>query len=52
MAVVIPLNIASCRVLEKAGMRFEGIATYYDIPGLRKYRAGRAWSTAPRQVRP
>lgn len=52
MAVVIPQNTASCRVLEKAGMRFEGIATYYDIPGLRKYGAERAWWSAPPQVRP
>lgn len=39
IAIVMPGNIGSCRVVEKAGMRFEGTATYYGIPGLRKYAA-------------
>jgi RimJ/RimL family protein N-acetyltransferase len=43
IAVVMPANIGSCRVVEKAGMRFEGSATYYEIPGLRKYVADREW---------
>jgi RimJ/RimL family protein N-acetyltransferase len=43
IAVVMPGNVGSCRVVEKAGMRFDGIATYYDIPGLRKYVADRDW---------
>ena len=37
IAVVMPENAASCRVVEKAGLRFEGVATYYGIPGGRKY---------------
>ena len=41
IAIVMPSNVASCRVVEKAGMHFEGIATYYGIPGLRKYIAER-----------
>ena len=41
IAVVIPENVASCRVAEKAGMRFEGTATYYGIAGLKKYVAER-----------
>jgi RimJ/RimL family protein N-acetyltransferase len=41
IAVVMPANVGSCRVVEKAGMRFEGSATYYEIPGLRKYVADR-----------
>jgi RimJ/RimL family protein N-acetyltransferase len=41
IAIVMPGNIGSCRVVEKAGMRFEGTATYYGIPGLRKYAAMR-----------
>jgi Acetyltransferase (GNAT) domain len=45
IAVVIPENVASCRVAEKAGMRFEGIATYYGIAGLKKYVGERGqWS--------
>jgi [ribosomal protein S5]-alanine N-acetyltransferase len=39
IGIVMPENIASCRVLEKAGLRFEGFATYYGIDGLKKYVA-------------
>ena len=46
IAVVMLENRGSCRVVEKAGMRFEGSATYYDIPGLRKYVADREWWAA------
>ena len=41
IAVIFPENVASCRVAEKAGMRFEEIATYYGIAGLKKYVAER-----------
>jgi [ribosomal protein S5]-alanine N-acetyltransferase len=48
IACVMPENIASRRVAEKAGMRFEGIATYYGIAGLKKYVAERGrWSLPP-----
>jgi ribosomal-protein-alanine N-acetyltransferase len=47
IALVMPENVASCRVVEKAGMRFEGIATYYGIAGLKKYSAERAWWNSP-----
>jgi RimJ/RimL family protein N-acetyltransferase len=47
IALVMPENVGSWRVAEKAGMRFEGLATYYDLPGLRKYVADRAWWRAP-----
>jgi RimJ/RimL family protein N-acetyltransferase len=46
IAVVMPENVASCRVVEKAGMRYAGIAMNYDIPGLRKYVAEREWWSA------
>lgn len=42
IGIVMPENVASCRVLEKAGMRFEGFATYYGIDRLKKYVADRA----------
>ena len=48
IAVIMPANNASCRVVEKAGMRFVGSATYYDLPDVRKYVAERAWWRAPR----
>ena len=51
MAVVVPENVGSWRAMEKAGMRFEGTATYYDMPGLKKYVAERAWWSPP-QVTP
>lgn len=41
IAIVMSANVASCRVVEKAGMRYEGTATYYGIPDLRKYIAVR-----------
>ncbi|MBV9149186.1 MAG: GNAT family N-acetyltransferase [Candidatus Eremiobacteraeota bacterium] len=47
MAVVMPENIGSCRVAEKAGMRFVGIASYYGVTGLKKYVADRDWWKAP-----
>lgn len=43
IALVMPENLASRRVAEKAGLRFEGAATYYGLEGLRKYVAERAW---------
>lgn len=39
IALVMEQNLGSRRVVEKAGMRFEGTATYYNIPNLRKYVA-------------
>jgi RimJ/RimL family protein N-acetyltransferase len=51
IAAVIPENVGSWRVAEKAGMRFVGTATYYDIPGLKKYAAEREWWSPP-QVNP
>ena len=47
IAVVVPENIGSWRVMEKAGMRYEGLATYYEMPGLKKYAAERAWWRSP-----
>ena len=43
IAIIMPENIASQRVAEKAGMRFDSIANYFDIPGLKKYVAERDW---------
>jgi RimJ/RimL family protein N-acetyltransferase len=46
IAVVMPDNVSSCRVLEKAGMRFEGLATYYGYENVRKYTADReSWNS-------
>jgi ribosomal-protein-alanine N-acetyltransferase len=43
MAVALPENIGSWRVMEKAGMRYDGIAAYYGLDGLKKYVAERGW---------
>ena len=51
IALVMPANVGSWRVAEKAGMRFVGTATYYDLPDLKKYLAERAWWSAPPRVR-
>jgi ribosomal-protein-alanine N-acetyltransferase len=47
IALVMPENIGSCRVAEKAGMRFDGIAEYFGLAGLKKYVADTAWWTPP-----
>jgi ribosomal-protein-alanine N-acetyltransferase len=47
IAVALPENIASCRVLEKAGMRYVGITSYHGLDGLRKYVADRSWQNPP-----
>ena len=49
IAVVVPENVGSWRVLEKAGMRYDGLATYYELPGLKKYVAERAQWRSPLQ---
>jgi RimJ/RimL family protein N-acetyltransferase len=47
IAIVMPENVGSWRVMEKAGMRFVGTATYYGIAGLKQYIAEREWWRAP-----
>ncbi|MEA2662055.1 MAG: hypothetical protein QOH08_1627 [Chloroflexota bacterium] len=45
IAICFPDNVGSWRVMEKAGMRYEGIASYYGLAGLKKYVADRGgWS--------
>ncbi len=41
IAVVIPENVGSWRVMEKAGMRFDAFASYHGLTGLKKYVAKR-----------
>jgi RimJ/RimL family protein N-acetyltransferase len=43
MAVVVPENIGSWRVMEKAGMRYERLVNYYGLEGVKKYVADRKW---------
>jgi [ribosomal protein S5]-alanine N-acetyltransferase len=47
MAVVVPENVGSWRVMEKAGMRYEGLVDYYGMQGLKKYIAAREWWRPP-----
>jgi RimJ/RimL family protein N-acetyltransferase len=47
MAVVMPENIGSWRVMEKAGMRYQGVASYFGLTGLKKYVAERDWWRPP-----
>jgi RimJ/RimL family protein N-acetyltransferase len=47
MAVAIPENVGSWRVMEKAGMRYEGLVDYYGLEGLKKYVAAREWWRPP-----
>jgi RimJ/RimL family protein N-acetyltransferase len=39
IGLVVPENVGSWRVLERAGMRYEGLADYFGLTGLRKYAA-------------
>jgi ribosomal-protein-alanine N-acetyltransferase len=47
MAVAEPENVGSWRVMEKAGMRYEGGASYYGLHNLKKYVAERDWWQQP-----
>ena len=47
IAICFPENIGSWRIMEKAGMRYEGTASYYGLVGLKKYVADRATWKAP-----
>jgi len=47
MAVAVPENVGSRRVMEKAGMRYEGRVNYYGLENLTKYVADKAWWTPP-----
>jgi ribosomal-protein-alanine N-acetyltransferase len=47
MAVVVPENVGSWRVMEKAGMRYAGLVDYYGMEGLKKYVAAREWWKSP-----
>ena len=47
MAVAMPENTGSWRVMEKAGMRYEGLVNYYGLEGLKKYLADREWWKPP-----
>jgi RimJ/RimL family protein N-acetyltransferase len=48
IAICFPENVGSWRVMEKAGMRYEGTASYYGLTGLKKYVADRATWNVPR----
>ena len=47
MAVAMAGNVGSWRVMEKAGMRYQGLVNYFGLEGLKKYVADRDWWTAP-----
>jgi [ribosomal protein S5]-alanine N-acetyltransferase len=47
MAVAMPENTGSWRIMEKAGMRYEGLVNYYGLEGLKKYVADREWWRPP-----
>ena len=47
MALVMTENIGSWRIMEKAGMRYEGLVNYYGLEGLKKYAADREWWRPP-----
>jgi [ribosomal protein S5]-alanine N-acetyltransferase len=49
IAVCIPENVGSWRVMEKAGMRYVGLASYYGLDGLKKYVAERGQWSPPKQ---
>jgi ribosomal-protein-alanine N-acetyltransferase len=51
MAVAMPENTGSWRVMEKAGMRYQGRVNYYGLEDLKKYVAERDWWRPPAGVR-
>jgi RimJ/RimL family protein N-acetyltransferase len=48
MAVTVPENVGSWRVMEKVGMHYEGLANYYGLEGVKKYVAEGKWWSPPR----
>ncbi len=53
MAIAMSENTGSWRVMEKAGMRYEGLVNYYGLVGLKKYVRGQGNGgdhTRPRRV--
>jgi [ribosomal protein S5]-alanine N-acetyltransferase len=49
IAICVPENVGSWRIMEKAGMQYAGLASYYGLTGLKKYVAERgSWSTPAR----
>jgi RimJ/RimL family protein N-acetyltransferase len=47
MAVAMQENIGSWRVMEKSGMRYQGLASYFGLTSLKKYVAEREWWRPP-----
>jgi RimJ/RimL family protein N-acetyltransferase len=47
MAVATLDNVGSWRVMEKSGMRYEGLVEYYGLADLKKYFADRQWWRPP-----
>jgi RimJ/RimL family protein N-acetyltransferase len=47
MAVAMPENVGSWRIMEKAGMRYEGVANLFGLEGLKRYVAEREWWRPP-----
>lgn len=47
VAVAMSENTGSWRVMEKAGMRYEGLVDYFGLDGLKKYVADREWWSPP-----
>ena len=43
VALAMAENIGSWRVMEKAGMRYEGFASYFGLANLKKYVAEQEW---------
>jgi [ribosomal protein S5]-alanine N-acetyltransferase len=51
MAVAMAENIGSWRVMEKAGLRYQGRVNYFGLEGLKKYVAERDWWRPPPGLR-
>lgn len=51
IAICVAENVASWRVMEKAGMRYAGLASYYGLDGLKKYVAEHEHWRAPQRKR-
>jgi len=49
IAICLPENVGSWRIMEKAGMRYLGLASYYGLKGLKKYVAERGVWAPPKR---
>ena len=47
VALALPDNVGSWRIMEKVGLRYEGLVNYFGLDGLKKYVGEKQWWSPP-----